>query len=254
MVNDFYRFRAAGLIVVFGLCFFLQSCIEVKGVPNHYLLRYSVSPSANGSLRVAASMSEKTVLPNRVALQESDYFYVRAQEGLIKLTAEKNKLANFITGKTYLAKVSRQGSLTIGLYRSGEFLHEAIVKVLPSFDLALMPLEDKSYYLEARWQSIPDADTGQVQLACRMSENGAFEHLHDFSYSFSKNQLRKGVVRVDAKSITDFLAAQKLDPKDCRGRVQIWRKQYADIKERASWLDSARYQEYRYQDFDLKSS
>lgn len=253
MIN-YHRFRIAGLIMVLGLCFFLQSCIEVKGVPNNYLLRYSVTPSADGSLRVTASMSEKTVLPNRVALQESDYFYVRAQEGLIKLTPEKHKLADFITGKTYLVKVSRQDSLTIGLYRESEFLHEAVVRVLPSIDLALMPLEDKNYYLEARWRSIPDADTGQVQLACRMSENGDFEYFHDFTYSFSRNQLRHGVVRVETKAITDFLVAKELDPNDCRGRVQIWRKQYADIEQAASWLDSARYQEYRYQYFNLKNS
>ncbi|MCV6621951.1 MAG: hypothetical protein OIF51_09415 [Cellvibrionaceae bacterium] len=253
MMNNFHRFRIAGLIMIFGLAFFLQSCIEVKGVPNHYLLRYSVTPSADGSLRVTASMSEKTVLPNRVTLQKEDYFYVRAQEGLIKLTPEKHKLANFITGKTYLAKVSKQDSLTIGLYRAGEFLHEALVKTLPSIDLALTPPEDKNYYLDARWRSIPDADTGQVQLACRMSENGAFEYLHDFTYSFSKNQLRHGVVRVDVKAITDFLAAQELDPNDCRGRLQIWRKQYADIEQGASWFDSARYQEYRYQYFNLKN-
>ena len=252
MIN-YHRFRIAGLIMALGLCFFLLSCIEVKGVPNHYLLRYSVTPSADGSLRVTASMSEKTVLPNRVALQESDYFYVRAQEGLIKLTPEKNKLASFITGKTYRAKVSRQDSLTIGLYRAGEFLHEALVKALPSIDLVLTPLEDKNYHLEAKWRSIPAADTGQIQLACRMSENGAFEHLHDFSYSFSKKQLRQGIVRVNAKAITDFLAAQELDPNDCRGRVQLWRKQYADIEQGASWLDSARYQEYRYQYFNLKN-
>ncbi|WP_299976083.1 hypothetical protein [uncultured Pseudoteredinibacter sp.] len=246
-----YQDSSKKIILALGLSFLLQSCIEVKGVPNHYLLRYSVSPSAEGSLRVTASMSESTVFPNRVALQENDYFYVKTHEGLIRLGAEQNKLSNFIGGKSYVARVSTQGSLTVGLCRAGEFLHEAVVKVLPRIDLALTPVEDKSYFVEAKWRSIPAADTGQIQLACRMSESGAFEYLNDFSYSLSKHQLRHGVVRVEAKAVKDFLVEREIDPKDCRGRVQIWRKQYADIKEEASWLDSARYQEYRYQYFNL---
>ncbi len=64
---------------------FLVSCASVEGVPQSFQLSYLVEPTGQGDLRVQATMSAVSLIPNRVKLGQEDYFYVETLEGVKQL-------------------------------------------------------------------------------------------------------------------------------------------------------------------------